>query len=242
MISVCVATFNGEKYIKEQLISILSQLKKGDEIIISDDGSTDTTLDIIAKLQDSRIKVVHRTTTKKYRYGFDIVTHNFENALLHARGELIFLSDQDDLWLPNKVAAMEVALRTHLLALSDCKVSNENLQITHKSYFELNGLHTSILGNLVKNSFLGSCMAFRRELLHKAIPFPRQLVPHDIWLGLLALHYGKVAYLRIPLIIYRRHSGTTSTSCNRSTFSLWLKIKLRIYCLSALIERIIRNK
>ena len=86
MISVCVATFNGEKYIKEQLLSILSQLKKGDEIIISDDGSTDTTLDIIAKLQDSRIKVVHRTTTKKYRYGFDIVTHNFENALLHARG------------------------------------------------------------------------------------------------------------------------------------------------------------
>ncbi len=100
MISVCIATYNGEKYIRPQIESIIVQLDPGDEIVISDDGSTDDTLNIIASFADDRIKVFDHSRDKKQKvkYSFEHVTRNFENALRHAKGDLIFLSDHDDFW------------------------------------------------------------------------------------------------------------------------------------------------
>lgn len=239
MISVCVATYNGERFIREQLVSILSQLGPQDEVIVSDDGSTDRTLAIVTGMRDPRIRIIRHTGSVRYSHSFDCVTHNFEYALHHASGDFIFLSDQDDLWLPGKVENMRKKLQDHLLVLSDCKVSDSSLHILHDSYFRLNGLRKGILRNLFRNSFLGSCMAFRRELLDKVLPFPPHSVPHDIWLGLLASRYGKVAFLEQPLIIYRRHDATVSASCSKSSFSLWFKILYRIRCLSALLNRIV---
>ena len=89
MISVCMATYNGEKYIQEQIDSILCQLSKDDELVISDDHSTDATCDIIKSYNDRRIKLFLNELAKG-------VTHNFENALLHSKGDIIFLADQDD--------------------------------------------------------------------------------------------------------------------------------------------------
>ena len=119
-----------------------------------------------------------------------------------------------------------------------CKVADASLHIIHDSYFKLNGLRTGILRNLIRNSFLGSCMAFRRELLDKALPCPRHSVPHDIWLGLLASYYGKVSYLPVPLMIYRRHEATVSASCDKSFFPFWFKIHYRVHCLTAFLKRI----
>ena len=96
MISVCIATYNGEKYIKQQLLSILKQIKVNDEIIISDDHSTDKTFNIIKSFNDTRIKFFLNNKGKGY-------TRNFENALEKAHGDIIFLSDQDDIWIDNKV-------------------------------------------------------------------------------------------------------------------------------------------
>ena len=95
MISVCIATYNGEKYLREQLDSILPQLAESDEVIVSDDGSTDGTIDLITSLNDPRIKIVSNSGRKGY-------VGNFENALKHTTGDYIFLSDQDDIWYPNK--------------------------------------------------------------------------------------------------------------------------------------------
>jgi hypothetical protein len=97
MISVCIATYNGEKYIKEQILSILAQLSTKDEIIISDDGSTDHTITKILEISSPIIKIVYNQNEHGY-------TANFENALKNAKGNFIFLSDQDDIWEPNKVA------------------------------------------------------------------------------------------------------------------------------------------
>ena len=238
MISVCIATYNGGKYIREQLISILTQLGQNDEIIISDDGSIDDTLKIISELKDSRIRIIKHVKEKSYLHNFDYVTHNFENALYNASGDIIFLSDQDDVWLHGKVDLMQKALDNHLLVLSDCKISDSSLCILYDSYFKLNGLRVGVMKNLIKNSFLGACMAFRRELLKKALPFPKDSVPHDIWLGILACHYGNVAYLPVPLIIYRRHEATVSASGGRSTYSLIFKLKYRLRCMSAYLKRV----
>ena len=99
MISVCMATHNGGKYIKEQIDSILVQISNEDELIISDDSSTDDTVEIIKKIKDKRIKLFENNK-------FFSPNLNFENALLHSKGDIIFLSDQDDIWKKDKVKIM----------------------------------------------------------------------------------------------------------------------------------------
>ena len=121
MISVCMASHNGGKYIKQQIDSILSQLSLEDELIISDDGSSDSTIEIIKRCNDSRIKLYvmeHNSKGMKPHY---YVTKNFENALKYVNGDYIFLSDQDDVWCPNKV---EVCLEY----LQDYDIVLHNLQ------------------------------------------------------------------------------------------------------------------
>ena len=102
MISVCMATYNGERFIVGQIRSILSQLNADDELIISDDGSTDDTTILIEGIGDKRITLLNG--------GFHSPIKNFENAIKHAKGDVVYLSDQDDLWLPGRV---EAALKLH---------------------------------------------------------------------------------------------------------------------------------
>lgn len=98
-ITVCLASYNGQNFIKEQIESILSQLSAIDELIVSDDISSDSTLDIVNSFKDDRIKILSGIK-------FASPIRNFENALKYATGDVIFLSDQDDVWLPNKVRVM----------------------------------------------------------------------------------------------------------------------------------------
>ena len=106
-VSVCMATYNGSRYIKSQIESILCQLKPYDELIISDDGSKDETISIIEDFKDERIKVVHHVKNRKAPKictNTFLATFNFENSLKYATGDYIFFCDQDDLWMPDKVA------------------------------------------------------------------------------------------------------------------------------------------
>ncbi|MFA6072445.1 MAG: glycosyltransferase [Janthinobacterium sp.] len=110
-ISVCIATFNGAKYIKAQLSSILNQLGKDDEVIVSDDSSSDHTIEIIRQFNDSRIKIYSDNK-------FQSPILNFEHAISKATGKYIFLSDQDDEWAPDKVATLLPLLEEKMLVAS----------------------------------------------------------------------------------------------------------------------------
>ena len=101
-----MATYNGAKYIKEQLDSIIPQLREDDELIVSDDASKDDTLKIVESYNDPRIKIFHNEN-----HG---VAHNFENAMREATGDLIYFADQDDVWLPGKLDKMEAFFKTNL--------------------------------------------------------------------------------------------------------------------------------
>ena len=228
MISVCIASHNGEKYIGEQLRSILAQLGKDDEVVVSDDGSTDRTLAEIEAVADPRVRVVDFRQTGRARCRYDFATRNFENALRHSRGDIIFLSDQDDVWLPGKVEAMTAALAGSILALSDCKVTDADLKVASPSYFATVPPRAGALANILRCTVLGSCMAFRRSLLDRALPFPPSLVAHDLWLALVAGREGKIAFVREPLMLYRRHEGTTSAAAGKSSNSLAFKIRYRL--------------
>lgn len=235
MISVCIATFNGEKYIEEQLKSILSQLETDDEIIISDDNSTDKTIEIIKGFNDSRIMFL---LNKEKGY-----TSNFENALKQVKGDIVFLSDQDDIWENDKVRVCLEELKKYELVVSDCKIINENNQTISDSYFELRKVKRSGLGNLVKFSYLGCCLAFRADILKKALPFPpnRQLCTHDNWLFLVGAFLFRHKILNNKLILYRRHNGNVSNGGLVSVTSLGFKIKYRIYLSLFLLKRLLKN-
>lgn len=236
MISVCMATHNGERYIEMQLNSILEQIGPSDEVIISDDASTDNTLEIINQISDPRIKIIHHKK-KEGIPSFLLASQNFENSLKNSKGDYVFLADQDDVWLPNKVQTCLEELKKSDLILHDCEVVDEKLRIIHDSYFKLISSKSGLIHNLISNSYLGCCMAFRSEILYRALPFPN--VPHDIWIGLIAEYYGTVKFVEVNMLKYRRHGANLSSSGEKSGNSLFFKLKYRIHILSYFFKKIL---
>jgi len=225
-----MATYNGEKYIKDQLLSILKQIGSNDEIIISDDLSKDKTIEIIESLKDNRIKIFFN---KNRGY-----TNNFQNAIQQASGDYIFLSDQDDIWVDNKLKIMSELLLKYDFVVSDAKLVNNKLEYLGSTYFELRGgSENGFINNLKKLKYIGCCMAFRRIILKKVLPFPNktQLCPHDFWIALISEFYYKTHVIKEPLLLYRRHSENTSS--HTSETSLIFKIHFRIYSLFKVISR-----
>lgn len=221
MTSVCMATKNGATFLKEQLDSILAQLKKEDEVIISDDCSSDDTLTVIRAFQDPRIRLLENRSEKG-------ITKNFEASLRASRGDFIFLADQDDVWLPNKVDRMEGALKDFDLVISDCTLVDDNLQIRSESFFELNKSGKGLLRNLLKNSYMGCCMAFNRKVKDEALPFPSDIPVHDFWIGLVAEMHFNICFMPEALVLHRRHEANASTSGSRSRQPINRKIAHRI--------------
>lgn len=221
-----MATYNGSVFIKEQIESILEQLSAYDELIISDDGSTDNTLSVIKKIEDNRIKIYENSGVRGY-------SGNFENALSLASGELIFLSDQDDIWFPNKVELFIQSLEHSDFVISDARVVDPYLNTLDDSYFVSRSASFGFFNSLVRCRYLGCCYAFKRKVLTKALPFPKRhkLLPHDLWLALVGECYFSVSYLDVPLIYYRRHSSNVSDGGKHSSNNLVTKLKIRVYSL-----------
>lgn len=218
MISVCMATYNGEKFIKEQIDSILSQLSDDDELVVSDDGSKDRTLDIISSYNDKRIRILHHSAP----HGF---VHNFENALGNAKGDYIFLSDQDDYWIPGKVkTAMGYLTSGTDLVIHNAELVDGKGQPLGTDYYSCMHSKTGFWANIWKTRTLGCCMCFNRKVLEKSMPIPKHIVAHDYWIGMIALKHFKVKFIDDKLLCYRRHGGNVSPSSEKSNEPWWYRI------------------
>jgi glycosyltransferase involved in cell wall biosynthesis len=218
-ISIALATYNGEKYIKEQLQSILLQLTAEDEIIISDDSSTDKTLEIISGFCSEQIHI--------YKNPKKGVISNFENAISHATGDIIILCDQDDVWCPEKVVTIKKYFSKSdvKLIVSDAYITDESLNVKGSSFFELMNSGPGFIKNFLKNTYIGCCMAFRCEMKELILPFPDRIPMHDSWIGLLSELKGKVLFIPEKLIYYRRHDANAS-ALKRDSFAksvMWRK-------------------
>ncbi len=221
-ISVALAAYKGEQYIAAQLDSILSQLGEDDEVIVSDDYPEGKTRDAVMLLasKDKRIRYIEGPGKG--------VVRNFENALLNCNGDVIFLSDQDDVWLPDKVESVMNEIKNGAeLVLHDASSTDAALNITDESYFSSHGSNASFAGNIMRNSFVGCCMAFTKELLHETLPFPEELPMHDWWIALVAMKKNrKTVLLRKPLILWRRHGDNVTGG--KTSFAQKLIWRLKI--------------
>lgn len=245
MISVCIATYNGEKYIKCQLESILKQLATDDEIIVSDDESTDNTISIINNLNDNRIKVYNHKKDKsllgKTAASFMLASDNFENAINHSKGDYIFLSDQDDIWVEGRVEKMLSLLKTNGMVMCNFSTIDGNDNIITKNVRPNNPVSNSLLCNMLKTPFLGCCMAFQRETLLKTLPFPKPCIGHDFWIGCLLMKIGTTySYIDTPLHHYRVHGHNVSPTIGKSKNNILFKISYRIKFLSQ-IKKHLKN-
>lgn len=231
MISVCIASYNGSQFIKEQLESILPQLSLEDEVIISDDGSSDGTLEIVRSLKDNRVRIIKNNG----RHGF---VWNFENALRNIHGDYVFFSDQDDIWEPNKVTKSLDYLQNYDLVVHDALLVDEKGTSLEKRYYECLHCYKGFWMNLWKTRFLGCCMAMTRNVIDYSLPFPKNTQGHDYWIGMLALTKFKVGFVDDVLIRYRRHGKNLSSCTEKSANSFFYKIlKKRLPLLVNVIHR-----
>lgn len=204
-VSVCLATYNGARYVTRQLRSIIEQLRPGDEIIVVDDASSDDTVAIVEGMADPRIRVIRRATNGG-------VAPTFVEAITEASGDVIFLADQDDLWRPGKVEAVLASIAAgNDLVVHDAIVVRDDRVIV-PSLFTARRSAPGVLRNIIRNSYTGCCIAFRRTILPDVLPIPQSsLFFHDIWIGLTAELSGRrVDFLRRPLIEYTRHDANVT--------------------------------
>jgi glycosyltransferase involved in cell wall biosynthesis len=214
-LSVALCTYNGCRYLPEQLQSIAQQTRLPDELIIADDRSTDDTLKIIDAFKRSAGFPVHITINPK-NLG---VTKNFEQAISLCSGEVIVLSDQDDCWHPEKLRHIlaEFSRSPQVgLVFSNAELVDDSLRPLGYRLWERVGFHRdkqlrAIQGNLFRlllkeNYVTGATMAFRSHFRRAILPVPSNFV-HDAWIALIISAMADVALIPDPLIKYRLHAG-----------------------------------
>jgi len=229
-VSVALCTFNGALYLREQLDSLLRQTSPPTELVLSDDGSSDASVSIVmefARAVGMRLVVAPTHT----RLG---VTQNFNLALSLCSQQYVALSDQDDIWLPDKLATALAAMHEGearygtscpLLVHSDLTVVSADLHPISSSFMRSEGLcnpspHDALTILLTQNFATGCTMLVNRQLLERALPIPKEAVVHDWWLALVAASCGHVLYVDQPTIMYRQHD---SNAIGIDTMTLSLK-------------------
>jgi glycosyltransferase involved in cell wall biosynthesis len=204
LVSVALATYNGERYLPELLDSLLAQTHRDLEVCASDDASTDRSVAILQEYaaRDPRVRVMANATNRGYQ-------QNFQIAVSMCRGEYVALCDQDDVWLPHKVERLLSEMGDNLLVASDATVVDSNLRPigqTLARVYQLSGQRWSFLSILLKNRFTGCTMMFRQELVQWVRPFPAH-TPHDWWLTLVAIDRRRFSFIPEELTLYRQHSS-----------------------------------
>lgn len=216
-ISVAIATYNGEKYLEEQLDSILNQTLQPTEIIIVDDASKDSTWDILQSYANQYPII------KIFKNHQNIgATKTFEKAVNLTSGEFIALSDQDDKWMPEKLAQLFDNIGNAKLIHSDAKLIDDEGKAVSGSllalieYYPIN----SFFVRLIREGVHGCCLMMRREVAKVASFIPEGFVYHDFFYNLTAASLGEVKTLSIPLMYYRLHANNACGLIQEKSYNM----------------------
>lgn len=212
MVSIAMATYNGEKYLREQIDSILKQTIQDFELIICDDCSTDTTWDILQEyqLQDARIKCYRNEENLGFK-------KNFEKAIMLCTGEYIALSDQDDIWKDNHLQLLLKNIEGRDLSVGNADIIDGIGNMTGKRLNELDRYFHDPSGTekmysvlITRSIYQGASMLFRSELKKVIIPIPEFVEYHDAWISCCAVCNRGIFYTYTPITNYRLHGTNIS--------------------------------
>jgi len=206
-VSVLLIAYNGEKYIARQIESIVCQLRRDDELIISDDGSVDQTISIIKNLQQKyqNIKLVYGPHRG--------IAANLTNAYMQAKGDIVCFSDQDDIWNPVKLSTISVAFSNNPtidVILHDAQICDQHERMLPYTLFTSRKSSHGIFSNLLRSTYYGCCMCFRRSFLQQYMPLPDNLISYDQYFGLKAEWNKKSLFIDSPLLVHRYHGQNQS--------------------------------
>lgn len=220
-ISIVLATYNGEKFLREQLNSILNQSIQFYELIITDDASTDGTCEIISEYasKDDRIKVLKSSCNSG-------LVRNFEKGLAAASGDLIAFSDQDDIWLPDHLEVLKSNIGDNAVCMGDSEIIDElgnrsNITLSYcenRDYIPEDSLEKAYSIFFYRGWLQGASMLIRKSILKDALPFPDINNYHDFWIGALACFNGGIRYVPHVITLYRRHSGAVTGMKERHSY------------------------
>lgn len=247
-VGIVIATYNGEKYIKEQIESIINQTVKPDKIVVSDGGSSDDTVYICESLL-STSGIEHIVLRSNFQLP---VRDNFQKGLINCDSDIIFFADQDDVWNRNK---LEITLQGFFnknvcMVFTNASIVDENLKDSGESLWDSIGykytkgqysyrkFSTEFLKILCKHNIVtGMCMAITRELKDFALPFTENSI-HDVWLAFLSICCGDVVAISDKCVQYRQHAnnvvGTTvsvaSALKHKSGYAWRVRVRQKFIC------------
>ena len=245
-IEVLLASYNGEKYISRQLDSILDQNVPGLRILVSDDGSTDGTVEILREYEANnpgRVKLLGADSGRFVQHGcapdtpsgdIPAPAKNFFRLLAHADADYILLSDQDDVWLPGKTERLLAQIRViegaggvPALAFSDMEVVDAGLNRIAPSFFSYahsNPERLTLAELLTENPVTGGALMMNRALLELVRKMPRACFMHDWWLALCAACFGRIGCVREALSLYRQHGSNAIGASGQGARRRWRRI------------------
>ena len=218
LISIAMATYNGEKFLREQIESIVSQTYKNIEIIICDDNSSDATCEILSEYQK---KFAINIIRNHKNLG---IVKSFEIALKNCKGEYIILSDQDDIFFREKITILYENIKDSLLIHSDSIIIDENKNVLFNSHFDsFKSKNKSLfIDYLIGNNVTGNSVLINKKLLEFAFPFPKHIRIHDHYLAMCASYYGKISFLPNKLQYYRQHNYN-SIGVKKNNYNIFIK-------------------
>ena len=228
-IEVALASFNGEKYIKDQLLSIFNQTMKVDQVVICDDNSNDKTLIIIKEFIEKGYPIKLYQNEKKLGYSL-----NFMKCIKLCNGQYIFLSDQDDIWDINKVKKMMRFIKkfpNYLCWIHDCSITDSEMNIKINSKLK----NIQRYGFMENSYVMGACMTIKNEALNYIYPFPNNIKDsgHDDWISFVLRSTKNLKINRESLLLYRRHNSITSdakfNSLSKNNIIINVIFRLRNY-------------
>lgn len=224
LVSIVLATYNGEKFLHQQLDSLINQTYKKIEIIIVDDCSTDKTIDIINEYANKFNYIKFYQQEKNVGY-----QKNFETAARLANGEFIAFCDQDDIWINNKIEILVSHLNDETGYYHDSEIfigdeyyPKQKFSDTFKCVNLTNPLHWAIAGSLT----LGHAMIIPKKIVKASLPIPDKFA-HDVWVGFTATLFKGINYIDMPLVLYRQHQnnlyGAEKFQSTNNTERVYLK-------------------
>lgn len=222
--SVALASYNGAKYIESQIRSVLEDMGPADELVVSDDGSTDGTADILRcfAAEDSRVRFVEGPCRG--------IKQNFANAISECRGKYIFLADQDNIWYKGKIARVikEFKEKNCPVVVHDCRVTDAEGSVIYDSFYRLKRSAPGVWTNIFKNRYPGCCMAFDARLKSTVLPIPDNIHMHDQWIGILGDLSGGSMFIKDILLDFVRHGDNNEEIDKHYSFGKMLKNRLTL--------------